>query len=444
MHIIAILNMLDYMAMASIIPVSIMLAMLVTTFDQGLFSFPALACAIGWVLILWILITHPSHALRRSSDVTVLPLLAVTASLLSLFIPAGIYITRAFPEQVIAISSGIAVLLVFTYCLPSFATKAPTLSRFRFIIILIVALLIRVLLLRASPAPIIDVFTFLKEAPAVLLSGHNPYAAIFSPVHAGVVNNYYTYWPASLLLELPFVWLFSDPRVLLVLCDLICAGVIYVLGKRTTNAQLYSILYLFRPNATFILEQSWLASLEVAIFLFVLLAWSKQKYVLSAVFLAILVGVKQQYLFLLPVFLIRSSSWRQQLIVFSGTLSAIVLPFFLWDPTAFYQDTVAFLARDPTTITNPPILLSITINSAFHQITERMLPHWFMIAAAFGMILLVFSIVAPRSAAPLSLRQRGFTAVFVLLSLYLWNAYAFINYYYAATGVYLAAVAIDE
>lgn len=110
----------------------------------------------------------------------------------------------------------------------------------------------------ASPTPLIDTYFVQKEAPLALLHGSDPYSFSYTRVYSAALKNTYGYWPVSIILQLPFVVIFHDPRILHILTDMGSALLIYFIGKRTKIGEVLALLYLFRPNSNFVIEQSWL------------------------------------------------------------------------------------------------------------------------------------------------------------------------------------------
>lgn len=305
--------------------------------------------------------------------------------------------------------------------------------------------MLRVLMLLASPHPIIDVFTILKEAPYVLIQGANPYNTVYSPVYGGIQTNYYPYWPAAFILQLPFVLLFSDPRVLLVIADAVSAYLLYRIGKSTYMAELLVLVYLFRPNALFIIEQSWVTSLTFLGLLVTLYSYQRQKMILPAVSAALLVAIQPYFITVLPfIILLRQIIAKAFIALTAGLLVLVVVPFLVWDPAAFIDKTILVYFKPLEQIPTIPVHASLNLNTFVFLFSGKDIP--FIIAA-----ICLFAVSLALFLKLIHLRQdkkrynAGTYFSFVLLSLtiffyafYFFFRQAFINYYYFAGDILIA------
>jgi hypothetical protein len=198
-------------------------------------------------------------------DPHVLAVLVVAVYVIFLFFADGVYQREVWATSLLDAAPYLVLPIVISYLFPG---RLRGLSFFRLPALFVVAGVMRFLMLFSSPHPFIDLFTLFLEAPILLLSGINPYAASMSEVYKGIPTIFH-YWPTPLLLQVPFVSNFHDPRVLYVIADMAVAFFLYCKGNKTAIAELLTILYLFRPHSLFITEQSWLSALE---FIFICLA----------------------------------------------------------------------------------------------------------------------------------------------------------------------------
>ncbi|MBI4990590.1 hypothetical protein HZB96_00680, partial [Candidatus Gottesmanbacteria bacterium] len=198
------------------------LSIIITTFNRGFFSFPALVMVLSILAILVkLFLKSPKQAFRI--PLPFLQLLFVVVYSLFMFFSGGIYQGDNLASYLLYFLPLVSFPLVLTYILDlrNFSSRV---LKYRFYFLLLLALTVRILIIIASPRPVIDVFTILKESPFVFLSGQNPYDTVYSPVYPGVATDYYPYWPASFILQIPFVYIFGDPRILLGFADILVAA----------------------------------------------------------------------------------------------------------------------------------------------------------------------------------------------------------------------------
>ena len=414
-------------------------SILITTFHFGFFSWAGFAVLLGLLGILFFLFFFPYSFLEEKKNLSSsLPCCFILVYSLFLFGSTGIYQTEFFSSSLLSFLPALLFPLVLTYgLLSSSLSQNGKKNRFRFL--LIAALVFRLLIIIASPKPIIDVFTILKEAPLALFSGTNPYNTVFSQVYKGVETNYYAYWPASFILEAPFVFLFGDPRLLLVMADIGSAILLFLLGRKSEQTEVLSLLYLFRPNALFIIEQSWLTPLVFFLTLLSFYFVEHKKEFLAGITLGVLTGVQPLYsivaLFLFP----RFKNLKKGIASYILTISSLVAPFFLWNPAQFIEKTVFVYFKPLSSIPTIPVHLSLNLNTAFFTLTGRDIPFIFSFILLLTLTVLIFS----RLFSLYKFRESMFgTHLTLALCLFFFSFYflfrqSFINYYYLATGFLL-------
>jgi hypothetical protein len=416
--------------------VVLFLSILITTFNYGFFSVAGFICLITLIGCLFFLYITKKDA-YTSPDEQMLSIFLIIIFSLSLFFSDGIYQTVLRPTLVIRYLPVFLFPVIVTYLRP-FSTLPKRTRRMRYLSLILSAAVLRVLMLVASPSPIIDVYTMLKEAPAVLLSGHNPYTAMYSSVYQGVIPDYFTYWPAAFLLEIPFVAGFHDPRVLLVLADILCAYLIYSVSEKKQTGELLSLIYLFRPNSLFIIEQTWLASLELILLLAAWYIHSKKKSdLMSGIFFALLTAIKPLYI-VLAVFMFIFSKQKPKFIwSFVLSLLVIVLPFVLWDAAAFRHDTIDFFTRTPTQMPSVPVYRSLNANTFYYMLSNQDIPRT-VASAVLGILTLCFLFTIHKRR---SIQTVVESSILFLFIFYLFNYFSFINYYYMLSGALMYSFA---
>lgn len=226
----------------------------------------------------------------------------------------------------------------------------------------------------ASPNPVIDIFTLLKEAPIKLLQGINPYNSSYTQVYSGTITDNYTYWPFSIYLEMPFVLIFNDPRVILIIADILAGAGLYYIGGKTSVAKLFSLIYLFRPNSLYMIEQSFLTPIYTLLTYLFFFAILRFKPFLTGISLAILSGIQPLYLILIPL---TANLWQKKLRIISVFLLMYllgVLPFYIWDKTSFIDKNILFYFKSINELQTIPIHSSLNLNTVIFIMTGKDLP----------------------------------------------------------------------
>lgn len=303
---------------------------------------------------------------------------------------------------------------------------------FVFVFFLIYAFILRIIMVFGSPDPAIDVYVILKEAPIKLLSGINPYQSLYTYVFPQITPDYYAYWPASFLLQIPIIFFLKDPRYLLLFADLVSAVILFILGGKNQSSLILSLLYLFRPLSLAVIEASWLTPLNflflAAIVFFLKKSPPKAKYI-AGVLTGILTSI-QFFFALFFVFLIRKLNFnRKFLFSYMCTVILFVLPFFLINPVNFYYQTIDVYFKNPP---HPSILIhtSLNLNTLYYVITGRDLP----LLLTSGIYLAVIFLTLKRIKS-LEDSILGFTLT--LLTIFVFGRQAFVNYYYLISSLLL-------
>jgi hypothetical protein len=218
----------------------------------------------------------------------------------------------------------------------------------RVAVLFVAGALLRVSPVLVSPDPVIDVYSWLDQAPEKLLHGENPYPAEYvSPYGTERAHKFDTYFdpdprpaaypPLPILLALPFKAGGLDVRYANVVCDLLAALVLLVLGCWKRNPWLGAVasgVYLFLPRVPYLIEQAWYEPMLAA-----LLGWGlflvERRWRLGYLLLGLGLTGKQ---FGLPLLLPLGSALRRLLLgLLLGIALALLLfvPFLLWDAREF-------------------------------------------------------------------------------------------------------------
>jgi hypothetical protein len=293
-----------------------------------------------------------------------------------------------------------------------------------------------------SGDPHIDVYTFTRRAVDALLHGRNPYAIhypliynadwtrIFYPSGAvvnGEVTVGYNYPPLPLLLFLP-AHLLGDPRWALLAAVLGTAVFLLRLAPGRAGF-LVTMAFLFAPRNIYTIGQSWVepfCGLFLVGFVWSLRRGSRWAPYWFGAFLA----SKQFCVLMLPLALLTLPETRRPgfLLRALGLAVAVTLPFFVWNPTAFWEAVVAFHFRNP--LRTDALSLAVTVYQNWGVILPPALSFGLALASLWGV---------SRGSQPGLLRFLGGGAV-VWLVFFVTAKQAFCNYYYLVL-VFLAAAA---
>ena len=278
--------------------------------------------------------------------------------------------------------------------------------------------------IRLAPTPHIDVLMFQQLGASGLLQGENPYTPRYPNLYEadtafygpGVVdaNNHLTvglpYPPLSLLLALPGYVLGGDTRYADIAAMTASAGLM-LLSCPGRWTGLMAALLLLTPRVLFLIEYAWTETLfafTFSLLMFCALRWRRALPYALGLFLA----TKQYSVFALPLvpLLLGAGERRQGAPRLLGlalvVASAITLPFFIWDPRAFWRAVVEFQFVQP--LRTDSLSHLVWIHKYFPQIpwpqaipflalgaalavtlwTSRPTPAYF--AGAFGVAQLVF------------------------------------------------------
>jgi len=332
-----------------------------------------------------------------------------------------------------------------------------TVTRFSFLLLLVISPSLCVWSVRSSPNPHIDVFIFQQQASAELLKGHNPYAMTFPDIYHStvpgrqqvygdglVVNDTlqfgFPYLPLSLLLALPGYLIGHDHRYAQA-AALALAGLFIGYSRLGRVAMLAAALFLFTPRIFFVLMRGWTEPFVVMLLAATIFCAYRRSRLLPVALGLFLVSKQYMALALPLTFLLLPQpwTWRQWWsVLWKAALvaAAVTLPLALWDWHAFWKSTVTVQETSPFRWD----ALSYLVWYGFrgHLVTEPWTARfWSTLAAAVAIALSIRK--APRTPA-------GFAAAvsLVFLAFFAFNKQAFCNYYFFVIGALCCALAAAE
>lgn len=311
--------------------------------------------------------------------------------------------------------------------------------------LLIVYALLGLWLLKASPAPHIDVWIWHNAAYEALAQGQSPYAITIPNIYG------HTRWyaeglatPAQVLVGYPYPpltllsgWvghlLAGDYRYLQLFAQLATGALVYA-SRPSRMSALAAALFLFTPRGLFVLEQGWtepLSALSLAATLFCALRFPGA---LPYAF-GVMVGIKQYFIFAIPLLplLLGTRDWKVLLkfLVKAAIVPALLtLPFVLWNFDAFIASAITFQGKQPYREDALSVMSWLPLHGG------PMLPLNISFVFAFGAVGLALWRNRKTPA--------GFTAALAFsFLLFFWFAkQAFTNYYYLALAALVCAAAV--
>jgi hypothetical protein len=302
--------------------------------------------------------------------------------------------------------------------------------------------------MRHSPDPAIDVHLFHRYAIDALRSGVNPYAITFPDIYKnadfygpglsvdGRLQFGFPYFPLSLIVAVPGQIVGQDPRFAQ-LAAMELAAVLMAFARRNGFGLMAAALFLSTPRIFFVLEQSWTEPFVVFGLSAVAFAACRMPAAVPWLFGAF-VALKQYMVFALPAATLLVGSpiaWRRLLLLLAkaGLLgAAITLPFFFWNPAAFWKSVVTLQFHQP-----------------FRPDALSALAWWFSLGHAPPSSAVPFAVAAltsglaiwrlPRTAA-------GFSAAIAItfFAFFAFNKQAFCNYYFFVVGALFVTVAVCQ
>jgi len=291
--------------------------------------------------------------------------------------------------------------------------------------------------IKASPAPRIDVWTVQQDGAAALKAWRNPYTAVAErdtgPRAADDVP--YVYPPTQLYLTLPAYVLAKDVRFTMLTAILLAGfGMRYIAARARTGlpsiAEDAPTLYVWLMTKTFlILEQSWVDPVQVMLITMVCCAYVARLPLLTAVLLGVVLSAKQTMFWAVGLTGVILRFDRKQWVTTACVGAALVLPFALIDFRALKHANFDFLSHLPA---RPDAL---TFNTWFLRKFGSELP------GALGFVLAAIVAGASmwwmkRSVARLTVALAATYAVF-----FAFNKWAFANYYFLMAGLASLAAA---
>jgi hypothetical protein len=324
-------------------------------------------------------------------------------------------------------------------------SDSPLLGKYRMPVVLIIHFLLGCWLISASPRPVIDVDLIQRESVSALLDWKNPYELTFQNIYGSTaffgsniadaqrINVGFPYPPLSLLLAFPGQALLGDYRYGQ-LASMTCAGALMAYSRPGKLSAAIATLFLFTPRVFFVLEQGWTDPFLVLLASGTVFAAIRRPAWVPWLF-GLLVVVKQYAVLALGFswVLQRPFEWRafaQKALKAAAIGAGVTLPFFLWNPKAFFFSVGG--AHGDTPFRPDALTFPAWLWTAADQQQRWSSVGTIALSIAFGL-------AAWRTARTPS----GFAAAMaiVFFGFFSFGGHAFCNHYYSILGLLALAAA---
>ncbi len=406
--------------------------------------------AAGIVGVVWVVLAMISVALglrdagrgkSAPSDVVTKWTWAVaTASTLCAFVrPAGTFPSTILGSRIHPALNVVAVCLVASYAPEVFrrdGRRSKAAWPVRPLAMGLVALGLGVWMMRASPAPFMDVWVIHAQGAEALLHGRSVYspgvvAVLDTFSHVRLIDTY-MYPPVNALLTTAAYALTHETRWA-VLASIVVAGYLLhraarrVVGPAGVLPDLLVACFFFHPRFLFVLEHSWGDPLALPFLGGFVVASLESRKLLAAVCLGILVATKQHLVLFLPALVLFPGVGLRGLAVALVAAAMTYAPFLASSARGMWEGLVLHH------LLNPFRRDSLSVTALFGD-AGIFLPTW------AGMLATLLSFGAlpfiPRRLGPLLL-----SSTLTFLAFYAFGRQAFCNYYYPLSATLLFAAA---
>jgi len=340
----------------------------------------------------------------------------------------------------------------------------PRIFRFQILALFATGAALRICPIIAVPEPRIDVFNALRDAPAHLLAGRNPYTAEYDnpypfPPHS--YDLYPFYPPLPILFGLPFRVAGLDVRLANVVCDLVAAWILFHAG-RSRGCPLAGAfaagIYLHFPRVPFVMEQAWYepmlaASLGAGLYLVERYESAEPGrsvpggtanagrnmecacYNLGYFLLGLGLTGKQYGIVLLPP-LLKSlwRTWKRLSLGIAAATALVIGPFFLSNPRAFLD--VIFFAHMDRPVQPESITILVGAEDLFGFVTQFGIKP--ARALLFGIAVVLIGLITWRT--PAKTTASALWLGTALLTFCLCHTQGFFNYFYLCEYVFLLGI----
>ncbi len=380
---------------------------------------------------------------RPSADETTRAWAPLALAALVAFVAMGFFDVRLLldakrPWPVIHASQTVFVLLLASY-VPGISGRVSETTRWRDARFLLFGALVIACgceTIAVSPLPHIDVWTTHTNGARAFLHADNPYTSVWTrdtgPGHDPIP---YVYSPTTIYACSLGLLLGGDVRYAMLAC-LVVTGIAIRYVARGSNEPKSSfvedapvLFFWLNPKLFFVLEQCWNDPFPLSLIALAVLAHTRTRPILTAALLGLAVTAKQSMFWLVPLGGVLLGFHVRQWIAFVGFAAAPELPFAMWNFRALKYANFDFL------VGQPPRLDALTpINWLYRHfaIPPSGLPGTLLGASVVGV-----SMLRLKRTAPLFV----LAVTFSYFLFFVFNKWAFCNYYFFLAGVASLAAA---
>jgi hypothetical protein len=406
---------------------------------HGCYSEPALVIIFATLILLgWRSIASPRTA-RLPTPTLALGLVLVlllSMPITALFDPKVIAHAPRVPVALRVIEfAEIALLLSYVPFLTGRRREPSRMRAMRFTLFALLMLVGGLVTFHASASPAIDVWTIQMRGAEALLGGTNPYASVTVPDTdpENTMDIPYVYPPTALYFTTLGLLLGKDVRYAMWAAVLV-AGISmryitrYPRSSRPALAEdAPSLFFWLTPILSLVLERSWIDPLQVMLISLGMAAYAGKRPTLSAIAFGAAVSSKQSMFWLIPLVGLMLRLRLREWLIMSLTAAALVFPFVVLDFGRLKYANFDFISG------LPPRSDALAIAPWFRRVFHRTFP------GVVGFLLAACTVAFALLRMRLSLAGFAQAATLTYLVFFLFNKWAFANYYFLVTG--LAALA---
>lgn len=398
------------------------------SFTKGFYSLAAILVLLLCFVFWFIFVIGKKDKHRLGIVAVSAEFLVIVSYFLSIVLYGGLYQRN---DSIVSLS---IFLLIINFILVIYLVYSKIHTRQIFIIIFSIGILLRIFMVISSPNPHIDVFDYLKNGALGFISGQNPYSLMYFQFYQNVVPNFYSYFPFTIIANVPFVLVFKDPRIMTLFAEIVSVYILYTLSNNKKTS-LYPLLMLGNPMSLYIVEQSYIEPLILLLFTLLMYYLHKRKDIIVGIILGLLLATKQYAVFF-PLFLMRSYVHKTNLIklFFLAILTALffILPFYFWNPKDFIHDTILLQYNFP------PRYEGLTFFSLLYYLFHI---KYNLLISYIPIVCILLITLKNKSKNP-SMILANYT--FFLFTFFLFNKWSFLNYYYLISQLFIVQMFFES
>lgn len=282
-----------------------------------------------------------------------------------------------------------------------------------------------------SPNPKIDIWMMMQHISTHMESFWHLYAFDYTQLYGNGGSKMFTYFPATLLPLIPLSLVFGDSRYGLVCINIFVVFVI-LLSKNIKN-RYASLLLLSLPISSFILEVSFTEPTVLLYFAIMVLFLIRRSYIYAAIAAGLLLSTKHYIWICLPYFLVTIPK-KYVVKCFCtavGILILTCLPFIVVSPSSFIRSLFIYFISLTPRIDG---LSLFGFLSSVHISYISTIPYVILLISISWM----FWLLRRKQIKPIA------ASAVTLLLFFTFNQFAFPNYFYIISQIFILSVVFDS